>query len=85
MATDPVRNIVSREFVDASDLPQKHISDVYNFKPANRRGRYMDGDWEELDDREVDNKKKKPGHPDRRPSVQVRKTQGPCPLEGAFS
>ena len=49
----PVGTVIWREFADAEGNKKRHLSKVFDYKSPYWRVRYADGDWEELNEREI--------------------------------
>ena len=49
----PVGTVIWREFADAQGNKKHHLSKVFDYKSLYWRVRYTDGDWEELNEREI--------------------------------
>ena len=45
--------VIWREFADAEGNKKRHLSKVFDYKSPYWRVRYADGDWEELNEREI--------------------------------
>ena len=49
----PVGTVIWREFADAEGNKKRHLSKVFDYKSPYWRVRYADGDWEELNERDI--------------------------------
>ena len=49
----PVGTVIWREIADAEGNKKRHLLKVFDYKSPYWRVRYADGDWEELNDREI--------------------------------
>ena len=45
--------VIWREFADAEGNKKRHLSKVFDYRSPYWRVRYADGDWEELNEREI--------------------------------